>query len=301
MHLLTFKTPGRMRLGVKVAAGVIDVTTAQAALGMSARSLRAPETMAELLAGGQPALDALAALVARAAPLGADHSWVLREDGLSFAPCVPSGGKIILVGRNYRKHAAETGHEVTETPTLFSKFGTTLAGHCEPIPLPRTAERFDYEAELAVVIGRRARHVTPEAALSYVLGYCCANDLSARDLQFRTSQWLLGKSLDKFMPLGPYLVTADEVGDPQTLHVRCWLNGDLRQDAVTEDMVFDVAHLISYISEYMALEPGDIIATGTPEGVIEGRADKVWMKPGDEVAVEVEKLGRLTNKLVAEE
>jgi 2-keto-4-pentenoate hydratase/2-oxohepta-3-ene-1,7-dioic acid hydratase in catechol pathway len=301
MQLLTHVAGGRLRLAAKTPSGIIDLGMAQAALGAPAAGPRAPESIEELLAGGQAAQDAFAALVERAAALGPDHSWVLDESKLVFAPCVPPTGKIILVGRNYRRHAAETGHDVTDTPSLVSKFGTALAGHGEQIPLPRTASRFDYEAELAVVIGRRARHVSEENALSFVLGYCCANDLSARDLQFLTTQWLLGKSLDKFMPVGPWLVTADEVGNPQALGVRCWLNGELRQDASTSDMVFTVAALISYISQHMALLPGDLISTGTPEGVILGRTEKVWLKPGDEVVVEVEKVGRLANRLIAED
>jgi 2-keto-4-pentenoate hydratase/2-oxohepta-3-ene-1,7-dioic acid hydratase in catechol pathway len=137
--------------------------------------------------------------------------------------------------------------------------------------------------------------VSEDSALDYVLGYSSANDLSARDLQFRTNQWMLGKTLDKFLPIGPYLVTADEVGDPQNLAIRCWLNGELRQNSTTGDMVFSVAYLVSYLSQYMTLEPGDIIVTGTPEGVILGMKEQVWVKPGDEIVVEVEKLGRLTN------
>ena len=157
----------------------------------------------------------------------------------------------------------------------------------------------DYEVELAVVIGKEAKYVSEADALDYVLGYCNANDVSARELQMRTSQWLLGKTSDSFCPLGPYLVTADEVGDPQKLATRSWLNGELRQNSNTADMVFTVAQVVSYISQYMTLKPGDVILTGTPEGVILGMKEKVWMKAGDKVAVEVEKLGRLTNTLVA--
>ncbi len=300
MQLLTFKAEGRLHLGVKTPAGVVDVATAQAALGVPARTLRAPETLDELLAGGDASMHALVALARRTAGLGEGHSWLLDEAGLTYAPCVPHPGKIFLVGRNYREHAAETGHQVTETPTLFSKFGNAPAGHHEEVPLPKAATNYDYEAELCAVIGRRAHHVSEADALSCVLGYCNANDLSARDLQFKTSQWLLGKTLDKFLPLGPCLVTADELPDPQALSVRCWMNGKMRQDGHTSDMVFTVAALIAYIAQYMPLEPGDIICTGTPAGVIEGRQDKVWLKPGDEVTVEVEGLGRLTNKLAAE-
>jgi 2-keto-4-pentenoate hydratase/2-oxohepta-3-ene-1,7-dioic acid hydratase in catechol pathway len=173
-----------------------------------------------------------------------------------------------------------------------------VAAPGEPIPLPDNAVQYDYEVELAAVIGRRARYVSEGQALDYVLGYCTANDLSARDLQTRTSQWLLGKTLDKFMPLGPYLVTADQVPDPQNLALRTWVNGELRQNSNTSDMVFSVAQLVSYVSQYLTLEPGDVILTGTPEGVVLGMKEKVWLKAGDEVTVEVEGLGRLTNSMI---
>ncbi len=301
MILLNFKDAGKTRLGVKSGADVIDVAAVQAALGVPPGGTPAPETLEALLAEGQPGFAALADLVRRAEAQSGERPWLRKEEALAFAPAVPAGGKIFLVGRNYRQHAAETGHTVTETPTLFGKFANSLAGHRAVVPLPATARKYDYEGELAVIIGRRAWHAAENEALSYVLGYCNAIDLSARDLQFLTSQWLIGKSLDKFLPLGPYIVTADEVGDPQDLQIRLWLNGELRQNARTSDMVFGVANLISYISQYIPLEPGDIISTGTPDGVIDGRADQVWLKPGDEVTVEVEKLGRLTSTLAAEQ
>jgi 2-keto-4-pentenoate hydratase/2-oxohepta-3-ene-1,7-dioic acid hydratase in catechol pathway len=222
----------------------------------------------------------------------------LSESDLELAPAVPAPGKIICVGLNYRKHAAESGMAVPETPVLFSKFNNALAAHGEPVALPDNAVEYDYEAELVAVIGRRTRDVSESEALNYVFGYCSGNDLSARDLQFRTNQWLLGKTPDKFMPIGPYLVTADEVGDPQALTVQCHVNGQLRQHSSTADMVFGVAHLVSYISHYMTLEPGDIISTGTPEGVIMGTKAKIWLKPGDEVTVQIDRLGQLTNRMV---
>jgi 2-keto-4-pentenoate hydratase/2-oxohepta-3-ene-1,7-dioic acid hydratase in catechol pathway len=199
------------------------------------------------------------------------------------------------VGLNYRRHAEETNAPVPTTPVLFSKFSNTIAAPNEPVPLPANAQQYDWEAELAVVIGRTARNVAEADALQYVFGYTNGDDISARELQTRTSQWLLGKTLDKFFPVGPYLVTADEVGDPQSLRVTCTVNGTLVQDSNTADMIFSVAHVISYISQYFTLQPGDLITTGTPEGVAMGRADKPWLKPGDEVVVEIEKLGRLRN------
>ena len=167
------------------------------------------------------------------------------------------------------------------------------------MPLTDAATQYDYEVELAVVMGETTKNVSAADALNTVFGYATANDLSARDLQNRTSQWLLGKTMDKFMPIGPYLVTADEVRDPQKLAIRTWLNGELRQNSNTDDMIFPVAELIAYISRHFTLEPGDVIITGTPEGVILGMAEKRWMVPGDVVEVEVDGLGKLRNRMVA--
>ncbi|MFQ5611916.1 MAG: fumarylacetoacetate hydrolase family protein [Anaerolineae bacterium] len=296
MYLLTFQTESGLRLGVKTPAGVVDVAAASAALGAEAGN--APQTLQALLTGGEAALAALSDFVGKALAAGERAPWLLQEAGLRLGPCLPDPGKILCVGINYRAHAAEAGRTPPEAPVLFSKFNNALAAPNEPIPLPRNAEKYDHEVELAAVIGRRARYVGQNEALAYVFGYCTANDISARDLQRRTSQWLLGKTLDKFFPIGPYLVTADEVADPQALDLRCWVNGDLRQNANTGEMIFSVAQIISYASQYMTLEPGDVISTGTPEGVILGRQEQDWLKPGDEVSAEVAGLGRLTNVMV---
>jgi 2-keto-4-pentenoate hydratase/2-oxohepta-3-ene-1,7-dioic acid hydratase in catechol pathway len=284
MKLLNFVDPqsGAVRPGVVTSAGVVDVVAA----GCAQHSMEA------LVA--QP--DALQSTVEQA--LGdpaARARCVLDEATLQLAPVLTNPGKIICVGLNYRRHAIESGLPIPTAPVLFSKFNNSLAAPDEPIPLPASAVQYDYEVELAVVIGRRARNTPVEQALAHVFGYCTANDLSARDLQTRTSQWLLGKTLDKFLPIGPYLVTADEVGDPQTLSLKCWVNGELRQDSNTADMVFSVAEIVSYISQHFTLEPGDVICTGTPEGVILGMADKVWLRAGDRVTVEVGGLGKLSN------
>ncbi|MGA8416266.1 MAG: fumarylacetoacetate hydrolase family protein [Candidatus Dormiibacterota bacterium] len=248
----------------------------------------APRSVSELVTGGERAR----IRAERAATVGrlATH---LGTNGL----CVPLPGKLLCVGMNYRRHAAEIGLTPTSTPTLFSKFNNALVASGSPVTLPADVREYDYEAELGVVIGRRARRVSEAEALDHVWGYCNCNDLSARDLQFRTSQYLLGKMLDGFLPVGPELVSADEVDDPQNLTIRSWLNGELRQDSTTSDMLFSVRALVSYISQYVTLEPGDFIATGTPEGVIQGRDPKVWMKPGDVVEVEVQGLGRLVTPL----
>ena len=286
MKLLTIKP--ELSLGIKTDDGVIDVATAG--------DHNIPATIDALLSGGTPAFEALRAL-AENPPADA----IVDDNSIEIGPCVPNPGKIICVGLNYARHAAESGAAVPTTPILFSKFNNSIAGPNDSIPLPANAEQYDYEVELVVVIGKTARNVSVDDALNTVFGYCTGNDVSARDLQMRTSQWLLGKTLDKFMPIGPYLVTADEVGDPQNLRLQCWLNGDLRQDSNTSDMIFSVAEVVSYTSQYMTLSPGDIISTGTPEGVILGMNPKVWMKPGDEVVVEVEGLGKLTNVMGSSE
>ena len=223
---------------------------------------------------------------------------LLPEQGLEIGPCVPYPPKIICIGLNYRRHAIESGMAIPTIPIAFTKYNNTLTGYGYDVPLGAEGVEFDYEVELGVVIGQKCKHVSREEALDQVLGYCVANDLSCRDLQFMSSQWLMGKSLDAFLPLGKYLVTADEVGDPQSLQLTCYLNGEQRQNSNTADMVFSVAEIIAFLSKYMTLEPGDLILTGTPEGVIMGMKEKKWLQPGDLVKVEIEKLGYTENKMV---
>jgi 2-keto-4-pentenoate hydratase/2-oxohepta-3-ene-1,7-dioic acid hydratase in catechol pathway len=298
MILLTIRDGDDLRLGVKTGRGVIDVAAAQAALGGG--DGRLPQTVEAAIAGGEATRSALADLVTRAeASDETGSTWLRDESALTLGPAVPNPGKIVCVGLNYRKHAEETGAAIPTSPVLFSKFLNTVAAPDEDVPLTDAATQYDYEVELAVVMGDTAKNVSAAAALNSVFGYATANDLSARDLQNRTSQWLLGKTMDKFMPIGPYLVTADEVPDPQKLAIRTWLNGELRQNSNTDDMIFPVAEIVSYISRHFTLEPGDVIITGTPEGVILGMAEKRWMVPGDVVEVEVEGLGKLRNRMVA--
>jgi 2-keto-4-pentenoate hydratase/2-oxohepta-3-ene-1,7-dioic acid hydratase in catechol pathway len=217
---------------------------------------------------------------------------------LQVASCVPDPSKIICIGLNYRKHAMESNMPIPETPVVFSKFNNTLTNFGEDIPLGTAGVQFDYEVELGVVIGAECKNVKRENALQYVFGYCVANDLSCRDLQFKTSQWLIGKTPDKFLPLGQYLVTADEVDDPQQLELKCFRNGIIRQHSNTKDMIFSVAAIIEELSRYMTLSPGDLILTGTPEGVIMGIPEKNWLKPGDIVRTAIEQLGYTENIMV---
>jgi 2-keto-4-pentenoate hydratase/2-oxohepta-3-ene-1,7-dioic acid hydratase in catechol pathway len=209
-------------------------------------------------------------------------------------------GKIICVGLNYRDHAEETGAELPKAPLLFAKWANTLIGHGDPIVLPRESQQVDYEAELGVVIGTGGRHISEAAALDHVRGYICVNDVSARDLQFADGQWTRGKSPDTFCPVGPRLVPREEIADPQALAIRCILNGETMQDSSTANMIFSVAEIISYVSRTVTLDAGDLIATGTPAGVGVFRDPKVLLKDGDEVTVEVEGLGALTNPVTKE-
>jgi 2-keto-4-pentenoate hydratase/2-oxohepta-3-ene-1,7-dioic acid hydratase in catechol pathway len=204
-------------------------------------------------------------------------------------------GKIICVGLNYRDHADEQGVAAPEQPILFAKWQTALVGPGEPIVLPRVAREVDYEAELGVVIGARVRRISAEQALEAVRGYVCVNEVSARDLQFADGQWTRAKSIDTFCPVGPRVVPREEIADPQALRIRCIVNGDVMQDSSTAAMIFSVAEVIAFASETMTLEPGDLIATGTPAGVGFTRKPPVFLQDGDEVTVEIEGVGALTN------
>ncbi|GLX65991.1 fumarylacetoacetate hydrolase family protein [Paenibacillus glycanilyticus] len=287
MKLVQFKeiaATTAYRLGVHTELGIVDA---------------GHTTLNGLLQGGDAELNQLRQYVKECKE---GQVRYLDESEIVFGPSVPEQGKIICIGLNYRKHAEETNMPLPEYPILFSKFSNALAAHGEDVPLPRSTQKVDYEAELAIVIGRTAKNVSVDEALDYVFGYSASNDLSARDLQTRTSQWLAGKSCDNFAPVGPYLVSKDEVGDPNALRISCMVNGEVRQDSNTSDMIFNCKEIVSYISQCMTLSPGDIILTGTPEGVVMGYpAEKqVYLQAGDVVTIEIEKLGALTNRMVAE-
>jgi 2-keto-4-pentenoate hydratase/2-oxohepta-3-ene-1,7-dioic acid hydratase in catechol pathway len=221
----------------------------------------------------------------------------LKEEAIQYGPAVTRPEKIVCVGLNYRRHAKEVGMPPPGQPVLFNKYNTALNCHNGTITLPvDVAKKFDYEVELVIVMGKQAKNVTEAEALSFVAGYCTGNDFTARDLQLETPsvQWMIGKTPDGFAPLGPYLVTAEQV-DPDNLKIECRVNGETRQSSNTSDLIFNCRQIISFISRFFTLKPGDIIYTGTPEGVMAGRPkDKqVWLKPGDKVACSLEKLGEL--------
>lgn len=217
---------------------------------------------------------------------------------MKIAP-IAEPNKIVCVGLNYRDHAEESGQPIPESPILFAKFPNTVIGPGEPIKVPSITKQVDYEAELGVVIGRVASEVSVEDALDYVLGYTCVNDVSARDLQFADGQWVRGKTLDTFCPTGPWIVTTDEIPDPQNLGIKCLVNGNVMQDSSTKQMIFSVAELVSFISQGITLEAGDLIATGTPPGVGFARKPPLYLQPGDVVRVEIEGIGTLENPVVA--
>lgn len=237
------------------------------------------------------------ALKSRVADLVATARETLPLAALSLRQPILRPGKILALGKNYAAHARETGAEVPDRHIWFCKQPTAANGPYDPVDIPRVSDQVDYEAELVVVIGRRGRHIAPEAALGHVFGYCCGNDVSVRDWQKMTPQWMLGKSFDTHAPFGPWITTADEVPDPQALAIACRVNGETRQSSTTSNMIFPVADQIALLSQAMTLEPGDIVFTGTPEGVAMGMTPPKWLKAGDRVEVEIAGLGALDNTM----
>ena len=221
-------------------------------------------------------------------------------DTVTLLAPVPAPGKVVCVGRNYAEHAAETGSAVPTEPQLFSKWANAVVGPGADVVFPPITQALDYEAELVAVIGRTARRVSEDDALDVVLGYTCGNDISARDLQFGDTQWTRGKALDTFAPMGPSIVTTDEIPDPQVLGIRCLVNGETRQDDTTAHMVFSVARIIAFVTEAITLDPGDVIYTGTPPGVGHGRTPPTYLQPGDRVRVEIDRIGAIENRIVTD-
>ncbi len=254
------------------------------------------ESVLHIIAGGSEALDGV-------------QRWAGRTPGSSlFDPAavklrapILRPPKIICIGLNYRDHAAEAGLPIPETPVVFSKYATAVIGPGEPIILPRNSAKPDYEAELAIVIGRGGRYIRAEDWRAHVFGYTIINDVSARDYQMTTSQWMIGKTFDTFAPIGPAIVTADEIPDPHNLRISLTLSGEVMQDSNTCNLIFQTPQLIEFLSGVFTLEPGDIIATGTPPGVGFAHKPPRWLKPGDEVRIAIEGVGELVNPVVAEE
>jgi 2-keto-4-pentenoate hydratase/2-oxohepta-3-ene-1,7-dioic acid hydratase in catechol pathway len=287
MSFCTLRNNGGYTLGLRTDRGILDVAAAEQEFRAGA-----PTTISAVFEGRGDA-GVLRQLADRARAAGDKH--LIAEGKVPFGPCVTHPEKIVCIGLNYRKHAAETGNPVPKEPILFNKFNTALNWCGGTIAVSKEpAQQFDYEAELVVVIGRTARNVSEADAPNYIFGFATGNDFTARDLQRRSSQWMLGKTCDGFAPVGPWLVTADQV-DGDNLKIECKVNGQVRQSSSTSDMVFNTKQLVSYISKHMTLKPGDIIYTGTPEGVISGypKDKQVWLKAGDRIETTIEKLGTL--------
>ena len=287
MKLMRFEQGGDVRLGAVSGEEVVPLSDLQAS---------APDTM-------QGVIEAGPALVAELAAALETHSGAAIPLG-DVRPLIPveRPGKVICLGLNYADHAREGGHEVPDYPSLFMRVSTSLIAAGEPLVRPRACEQLDYEAELMIVIGARCRHLSEEGALDPIFGYTVFNDGSVRAYQRRTSQWTAGKNFDATGPIGPWIVTADELPPgARGLRIRSMLGERTLQDANTSSMIFDVARTVSILSEIMTLEPGDLIATGTPEGVGHARRPQLWLKPGDTIDVEIEGIGRLSNPVVDEQ
>src|SRR5258708_28328225 len=249
--------------------------------------------MLSIIAGGAEALAKVNAYMATG-PASIAASTVKL-----LAP-IPRPPKVICVGLNYRDHAIESNMEIPKVPTIFNKFPQTVIATGDNIVLPKNSEKPDYEAEFAFVIGKGGRHIPADRWQEHVFGYTIVNDVSARDVQLATTQWLMGKTFDTFCPMGPAIVTADEIADPHALNIKLTLNGEVLQNSNTRELIFKIPELIAYLSSVFTLEPGDIVSTGTPSGVGFARKPPIYLKPGDTVVVAVEGLGELSNPVVAE-
>lgn len=315
MQFVTFVENGRRRVGVHADGRIVDVRAALASRFLAGGEGR-PDALAEalipgdmrgLIERGEAGLAQAKAAVeyALAHGDGTDEPdrprliYGLNEVAV-YAPILDPE-KILCIGLNYLDHAKESGMEPPEQPLFFSKYASSIVGPGSPIvhPGPDLTEKLDYEVELAVVIGKTAKHVTEEEAMEYVFGYTVMNDISARDLQFQDGQWVKGKALDTFAPLGPWIVTKDEIPDPHNLRLVLAHNGEVVQDSNTSNLIFNIPQLIAYLSRLLTLRPGDIISTGTPPGVGQSRIPPRFLKPGDTVVAEVEKIGALENPVIA--
>ena len=281
MRIVTYRSGGSDRAGVETERGVLDAGDLLGEAPLGVRDVLAAGRLGELAAADD----------AGAEPLPADQ--------IERRPPVPDPEKSVCIGLNYRSHAAEAGLDPPAVPAIFAKFRNALAAAGDEVPLPRASEKVDYEAEVAFVIGRRAAEVPAEAALDHIAGYMLLNDLSARDLQFASPQWMPGKVFDGSAPCGPALVTPDEAGAHDAIEIRLELNGETMQEASTSDLIFPIPELVAHLSRWMTLEPGDIVSTGTPAGVGSVRSPRVWLKPGDEIAISSPTLGRLETRLRA--
>lgn len=296
MRLVTYESDGNWRAGIFVEERVVDALVAARQADLDITDSLSNRTILQLSHKQRSGLEHAARSLANQ---DSTPSVVFPLTDLLLGPPIPDPDKIICLGLNYRSHAEEFGFSIPTVPILFAKFRNSLTGPTSPVVLSPLSQEIDYEGELAVVIGKRCKKLSEEEALEYVAGYMALNDISARDLQFRSGQWLSGKALDTFAPCGPALVL-DEIENPQNLDITTRINGQIFQQDNTSNMIFSVAYAISYISQLLTLEPGDIIATGTPEGVGFKRKPPVFLKDGDLVEVEIEGIGTLHNPVIKE-
>ena len=280
MRLVSHRTKGRDRAGVLTDAGVIDAGELLGGGPLGVRELLVADRLGDL-----------------ADAAGAGEESAVDPASIELLPPVPYPQKIVCIGLNYRTHAEEAGIDPPDSPAIFAKFRNALVPTGAEVTLPAASEKVDYEAEVAFVIGRRCKEVNGDEALDSVAGYTLLNDLSARDLQFATPQWMPGKVFDGSAPCGPALVTPDEAGPPDAIEFKLELNGEVMQEASTSDLIFSVAELVARLSRLMTLEPGDLVATGTPAGVGSVREPRVWLKPGDEIVITSPTLGRLETRI----
>jgi 2-keto-4-pentenoate hydratase/2-oxohepta-3-ene-1,7-dioic acid hydratase in catechol pathway len=284
MKLATFETGGRERIGIVAGDGLIDLSRAAPDL---------PSDMKALIAAWPDVRP-------RVEQIARDAKPELKLADVRLCAPVPRPQKILAIGLNYGDHIAETGREAPKEQTWFSKMPSAVNGPYDPIQIPRASSSIDYEAELVFIVGRRCRHVSREDAASAVFGYCVGNDVSVRDWQFATTQFVLGKSFDTHAPFGPWIVTADEVGDAHTLGIRCFVNGEKRQESNTRHLIFNVFDQIAHITKALTLEPGDVIYTGTPSGVGFAMKPPKFLQAGDIVRVEIDKLGAIEARMESE-
>jgi len=292
MRLVTYESDRKWRAGIVVGDKVVDSSSAAKAAGMAEADRISNRAIIQWTVEKQSQFEAAARSLANSSSVDA-----FPIESALLGPPIPDPDKIICLGLNYRSHAEEAGLSIPKVPILFGKYRNTLNGPTSPIILPGMSEEIDYEGELAVVIGKRGKDISVASAFEHVAGYMALNDVSARDLQMRTGQWLSGKTMDTFAPCGPALVI-NEISDPQSLDISTRVNGQTLQQSNTRHMIFSVAETIAYISQLLTLEAGDIIATGTPEGVGFKRNQHIYLRDGDIVEVEIEGIGMLKNPVV---
>lgn len=317
MRFVNYRRHGDTRIGVLLEDRIIDVNRVlqlklqRSGVANSSRLAfaQAPPDALAFIAAGQDGLDVIGDAVdwiesqseASDDDQMADMGIQIPISQVGIAPPIPRPGKIICLGLNYRDHAIEAGDPIPDYPVYFPKYSNCVIGPGENIVIPKVTKMVDYEVELAFIIGRRGRNIDQNDAMNHVFGYTVVNDVSAREYQRRSSQWAAGKVFDTFLPMGPHIVTVDEVGDPHSLSISCKINDEVRQDSSTNQMIFTIPAIIKDLSEIMTLEPGDIVTTGTPPGVGSARKPPVWLAPSDTVSVEVEGIGVLVNSVIAEQ